>query len=156
MLIKPQQKKNESDKKSAPPASSKASAAKTDTLTDPLSDALESGDSTDPVAPPAPVPFPVMAPPRDKSKLVKVKNKRPIMERSKIKSSHGDEAGTLKGLLSRKDRYGESSDKAPTKVHPKKRAPFHGTEGTTQNGSSASAPTGAEAKPSQSKVEVEL
>ncbi len=85
------------------------------------------------------------------SKVV-MENKETVVESSKIPSSKGDEAGTLKGLVSSTNMDSIQFKKYSSKVYAQgKKIVFH-TAPTAHNGSNANAPVGAHASPSQSKV----
>ncbi len=108
-----------------------------------------------PPTPPVPVPYPnlgqVSGSDKTISKVV-IGNKETVVESSKIPSSKGDEAGTLKGLVSSTNRSSIQFKKYSPKVYAKgKKIVFH-TAATAHNGSNANAPVGAHASPSQSTV----
>jgi hypothetical protein len=108
-----------------------------------------------PPSPPVPVPYPnmgqVSAADDTVSKVV-ISNKETVVESSKIPSSKGDDAGTLKGLVSSTNRDQIAFKKYSSKVYAKgKKIVFH-TAATAHNGSNANAPVGAHASPSQTKV----
>jgi hypothetical protein len=110
-----------------------------------------------PPAPPIPTPFPNIAMLADASggtctSKVKILNKAVLHKGSEIPSSKGDEAGTLKGLMS-----SVNMDKATYKAG----SPNVKVEGndivthlksTGQNGSNANSPAGTQVAPSQTKV----
>jgi hypothetical protein len=83
---------------------------------------------------------------------VKILNKAVITKASEISSSQGDEAGTLKGMVS-----STSGDKAAYKTSESK-VLVEGNEIVThlktvaQNGSNANAPPGTQVAPSQTTV----
>ena len=83
---------------------------------------------------------------------VKIQNKAVLHEGSEIPSTSGDEAGTLKGVVS-----GTTGDKAVFKSSVSK-VLVEGSQIVTQlcatahNGSNANAPAGAQLSPSQTKV----
>jgi hypothetical protein len=110
-----------------------------------------------PPTPPVPVPYPnlgqVSGSDKTISKVV-ISNKETVVESSEIGSSKGDEAGTLKGLVSSTNRDKIVFKKYSSKVYAKgKKIVFH-TASTAHNGSNANAPVGAHASPSQTKVTV--
>ncbi|HTJ84848.1 MAG TPA: PAAR-like domain-containing protein [Polyangiaceae bacterium] len=110
-----------------------------------------------PPTPPVPAPYPNMGQVADSdgavSKVV-IGNKETVVESSKIPSSKGDEAGTLKGIVSSTNMSSIQFKKYSSKVYAKgKKIVFH-TAPTAHNGSNANAPTGAHASPSQTKVVV--
>ena len=85
---------------------------------------------------------------------VVMENKETIVESSKIPSSSGDEAGTLKGLVSSTNMSVVKFKKYSSKVYAKgKKIVFH-TAVTAHNGSNANLPVGSHVSPSQSKVVV--
>lgn len=108
-----------------------------------------------PPAPPVPVPYPnlgqVSSADGTISRVV-MENKDTVVESSKIPSSSGDEAGTLKGLVSNSHMGEIHFKKYSSKVYAKgKKVVFH-TASTAHNGSNANAPVGLHAAPSQAKV----
>jgi hypothetical protein len=108
-----------------------------------------------PPAPPVPTPFPNIAQCADATKCsekVKILNKAVIHKGSEISRSSGDEAGTLKGIVS-----GTTQDKAVFRTT----SAIVQVEGNdlvmhlcvaAQNGSNANAPPGTQVAPSQSVV----
>ncbi len=110
-----------------------------------------------PPAPPVPVPYPSIAQLGSTDKAIAkvvLENKETVVESSKIKSSSGDEAGTLKGLISSKNMSEVKFKKYSSKVYAKgKKIMFHSGR-TAHNGSNANQPVGAHMQASQSKVEV--
>ncbi len=110
-----------------------------------------------PPAPPVPAPYPNMGQVASSDKTVSkvvIQNKETVVESSKIPSSKGDEAGTLKGMVSQTNRDSIQFKKYSSKVYAKgKKIVFH-TAATAHNGSNANAPVGAHASPSQTKVVV--
>lgn len=110
-----------------------------------------------PPTPPVPVPYPSLAQLGSTDKAIAkvvLENKETIVESSKIPSSSGDEAGTLKGLISSKNMSQVKFKKYSSKVYAKgKKIVFH-TAVSAHNGSNANQPVGSEVKPSQSKVDV--
>ncbi len=109
-----------------------------------------------PPAPPVPVPYPNMGQLGGADKTISkvvIVNKETIVESSKIPSSKGDEAGTLKGLVSQTNRGSIQFKKYSSRVYAKgKKIVFH-TAPTAHNGSNANA-VGAHVSPSQTKVVV--
>lgn len=111
-----------------------------------------------PAAPsPLPIPYPSIGQCSDAngdtcSKKVKILNKAVIHKSTEISSTHGDEAGTLKGVVS-----STSSDKAAYKTSESK-VLVEGNEIVThlkmvgQNGSNANSPPGTQVAPSQTTV----
>jgi hypothetical protein len=111
-----------------------------------------------PAAPsPLPIPYPNTGDPSgadDAIDVVLIEKKATVVESSKIPSSKGDEAGTLKGVKSSTNRDEVTFKKYSSKVFAKgKKIVFH-TATTAHNGSSANMPAGAHIKPSQTKVKV--
>lgn len=110
-----------------------------------------------PPAPFVPIPYPNLATPMmasggSCSKKVKVCNMKVLTTSSEISRSNGDEAGTLKGMVSM-----TNMDKAKYSVG----SPFVKVEGsaavtwlkpTRHNGSNANAPPGVQVAPSQPVV----
>ncbi len=110
-----------------------------------------------PPAPPVPIPYPNIAQCASAnggscSQKVKIQNKAVLVKSSEIGRSSGDEAGTLKGLMSQ-----TNMDKVGYKVGSTK-VKVEGTEvvmhlkNTAHNGSNANAPPGVQVAPSQMKV----
>lgn len=112
-----------------------------------------------PPGPPVPTPFPNSASCSGASGTIKkvlVEKKEVVVESSKIKSSKGDEAGTLKGMVSNTNRDQVQFKKYSSKVYAKnKKIVFH-TAITAHNGSNANMPAGGHIQPSQTKVEVAM
>ncbi len=110
-----------------------------------------------PPAPPVPVPYPNVGQLANTDKTISkvvIENKETVVESSKIPRSTGDEAGTLKGVVSNTSRGPIKFKKYSSKVYAKgKKIVFH-TAATAHNGSNANAPIGAHASPSQTKVVV--
>jgi hypothetical protein len=113
-----------------------------------------------PAAPsPLPIPYPNMAQlsGTDKAcKKVLMSNKETVCENSKIKRSNGDEAGTLKGMVSQKNMDQVTFKKYSSKVFAKGKKVVHHTAVTAHNGSNANIPVGCHAAPSQTKVLVAM
>lgn len=114
-----------------------------------------------PPAPPIPTPFPNMAQCSDASggtctQKIKILNKPVLHSGSEISRSSGDEAGTLKGMVSSvnmdKAKYSSSVSKLKVEGNP---IVTH-LKNTGQNGSNANAPPGVQVAPSQTKVIVGL
>src|SRR5262245_12443255 len=110
-----------------------------------------------PPSPPVPVPYPSMAEVGGADKTIAkvvLENKETVVETSKIPSSKGDEAGTLKGLVSSTNGDCVVFKKYSSKVYAKgKKIVFH-TAATAHNGSNANLPVAVHAQASQSKVAV--
>ena len=108
-----------------------------------------------PGAPPIPTPFPnigMCQQAKKTTKKVKILNKKCLTKKSEIPRTMGDEAGTVKGIISStnmdKLKYGKWSGKVK----------FEGAnvvrhlDMTKHNGSNANAPPGTQVAPSQPKV----
>lgn len=111
-----------------------------------------------PGAPPVPIPYPNISMCSGAKKVVKkvvIVKKKTVSEKSLIKSSKGDEAGSLKGLISNKHRAETKFKKYSSKVYAKKKKIVHHTAITTHNGSNPNSP-GLHPKPSQTKVIVAM
>jgi Domain of unknown function (DUF4150) len=109
-----------------------------------------------PPAPPVPTPYPNMgdvSSSDDTISKVVMENKETVVESSTIPSSKGDEAGTLKGMVSQTNRDQIAFKRYSSKVYAQgKKIVFH-TVPTAHNGSNANA-VGTHAQPSQTKVVV--
>ena len=110
-----------------------------------------------PPAPFAPIPYPNIAMCNSAkgstcSKKVKIVNKKACTKKTEIGRSQGDEAGTMKGMVS-----STNMDKA-TRIKGFSKVKIEGAEivtvlkPTKHNGSNANAPAGAQLAPSQTKV----
>lgn len=108
-----------------------------------------------PPAPPIPTPFPNIGQcqqAKKTTKKVKIQNKACLTKKSEIPRTSGDEAGTLKGIIS-----STNMDKLKYKKNSSK-VKFEGAnvvrllDMTGHNGSNANAPPGAQIAPSQVKV----
>ncbi len=110
-----------------------------------------------PPAPPVPTPYPNMGQVNSADGTIDkvvIENKETVVESSTIPSSKGDEAGTLKGLVSSTNMDQIAFKKYSSKVYAKgKKIVFH-TAPTAHNGSNANAPMGAHSSPSQTTVSV--
>ncbi|MFO0552672.1 MAG: PAAR-like domain-containing protein [Polyangiaceae bacterium] len=110
-----------------------------------------------PPAPPVPTPYPNMGQVSGADKTVSkvvIGNKETVVESSQIPNSKGDEAGTLKGMVSQTNMKEIKFKKYSSKVYAKgKKIVFH-TAATAHNGSNSNAPVGTHASPSQTKVVV--
>lgn len=110
---------------------------------------------TPPAPPAAPIPYPNMGQVSGAdgtiSKVV-FANKEVVVESSTIPSSKGDEAGTLKGLISQTNMDKIAFKKYSSKVYAKGKKIVYHTAMTAHNGSNANAPVGAHVAPSQTKV----
>jgi len=108
-----------------------------------------------PPAPFVPTPFPNMgqvASASDTSDKVKICNKPAVHKSSSISRSNGDEAGTLKGMVSQTnmDKIGFKMGSSAVKVEGKDLVTA--TKMCGHNGSNANAPPGAQVAPSQTSV----
>lgn len=113
-----------------------------------------------PAAPsPIPLPYPNIGQLSGAGKTIDkvvIGNKDTIVESSEISSSKGDEAGTLKGVVSSTNMSTIKFKKYSSKVYAKgKKVVFH-TAVTAHNGSNANLPVGAHVSPSQTKVTVAM
>lgn len=114
-----------------------------------------------PPAPFVPTPFPDVGQCSDASggtctQKIKISNKPTLHSGSEITRSSGDEAGTLKGMISAtnmdKVKYRTSVSKVKVEGNP---IVTH-LKNTAQNGSNANAPPGVQVAPSQTKVIIGL
>jgi hypothetical protein len=109
-----------------------------------------------PPAPPVPTPFPNMAQVSSSTgtvSKVKIVNKDSVVETSKISSSKGDEAGTLKGMVSSTTSGECQYKKGSSKVMLSGKAAVVHLAMTAHNGSNPNLPAGGvHAQPSQMKV----
>jgi len=108
---------------------------------------------------PSPPPFPNNASCSSAKKVCKkvlFSKKAVVCENSHVPNSKGDEAGTLKGLISNTHRDKAQFKKYSRKVYAKKKKIVHHTAMTTHNGSTPNAPVGNHASPSQTKVMVAM
>lgn len=110
-------------------------------------------------APPSPSPIPIPYPnmgqcsnANDAIDKVKIKNKAVLVEKSKIPSSSGDEAGTSGGVTSGSNRDEIGYKKSSSKVYAKGKKMVMLTSMTGHNGSSANFPAGMQVSPSQTSV----
>ena len=113
-----------------------------------------------PAAPsPLPLPYPNFGFLNQTDKVIEIvlmENKETVVETSQIPSSKGDEAGTLKGVVSNTNMDKVQFKRYSSKVFAKgKKIVFH-TAITAQNGSSANMPAGCHVAPSQMKVFVAM
>jgi hypothetical protein len=109
-----------------------------------------------PAAPsPIPIPYPNIAQLSGTDKTAKkvlLSNKETVTEGSKISRSSGDEAGTLKGVISSKNMDQVKFKTYSSKVIAQGKKVVHVTSMTAHNGSNANMPAGAQLVPSQTKV----
>lgn len=105
----------------------------------------------------APIPYPNMAQLTDADGAVDkvlIDKKEVLVEDSKISRSSGDEAGTLKGVVSSTNMDEVAFKQSSSKVYfGGKKAVYH-TVMTAHNGSNANMPAGLHVSPSQTKVMV--
>lgn len=87
---------------------------------------------------------------------VLIVKKQTVTIKSKMPSSKGDEAGTLGGMISQKNRGEINYKKGSSKVFAKGKKIAHVTSLTAHNGKNANVPVGAQVAPSQTKVMVAL
>ena len=108
-----------------------------------------------PPAPFAPAPFPNMvqcASASGASGKVKICNSPGLTKDSSFSSSQGDEAGTLKGMVSPFNMGKVQYKAASSKVKYEGKAAVTVTKMTSHNGANANAPPGLQIAPSQTKV----
>jgi hypothetical protein len=108
-----------------------------------------------PPAPFVPIPYPnsgMTNQAKKESKKVKFSSKAALTKKSEVSRSMGDEAGTLKGLISAKNMDKVTYKKGSSKVKAEGQAVVHLTSMTGHNGSNANMPAGAQIAPSQTKV----
>ena len=111
-----------------------------------------------PPAPPIPTPFPnigMCQQAKKTTKKVKVKNKKCLTKKSEIPRTSGDEAGTLKGMISNTNMDKLKYKKSSSKVKFEGAKVVRSLDMTGHNGSNQNAPPGAQIAPSQTKVIVE-
>ena len=111
-----------------------------------------------PPAPPIPMPFPSIGQPAQAKKTatkVKFAKKEVVTKKSEIPRSSGDEAGTLKGLISSTNMGKVTYKKASAKVKAQGQPVAYLTSMTAHNGAmNANTPAGAQLQASQTKVRV--
>lgn len=110
-----------------------------------------------PPAPPIPTPFPnigqcAQAKGSTCSKKVKISNKKTCTKKTEISRSMGDEAGTLKGLISNTNMDKVKRSMAYSKVKVEGAPIVTVMKMTGHNGSNSNAPPGSQLAPSQTKV----
>ena len=112
-------------------------------------------------APPAPAPVPIPYPNSGQltqakgstcSKKVKIDNKKTLTKKSVLSRSMGDEAGTLKGIISSKNMGSIQRTLAYSKVKVEGTPIVTVLKMTGHNGKNANAPPGQQLAPSQTKV----
>jgi len=113
-----------------------------------------------PAAPsPLPLPYPNFGFVNQTDKVIDVvlmENKETVVETSQIPSSKGDEAGTLKGVVSNTNMDKVVFKRYSSKVFAKGKKIVWITAITGQNGGNSNMPAGCQIEPSQSKVIVAL
>ncbi len=113
-----------------------------------------------PAAPsPIPIPYPNFGMLSGTDKVIDkvlMENKETVVETSEVPSSKGDEAGTLKGVVSSTSHDKVKFKKYSSKVYAKGKKIVHHTAMTAHNGSNANMPAGCHVAPSQTKVIVAL
>lgn len=110
-----------------------------------------------PPGPPVPTPFPNTAQcssAKDTTKKVKAGNKPLITTKSRISRSSGDEAGTLKGMVSSTNMDQVQFKAGSSKVKIEGDAAVTHLKSTGHNGSNANAPPGTHVSPSQTAVTI--
>lgn len=110
-----------------------------------------------PPAPPVPTPFPNIgqcsqAKGSTCSSKVKILNKKTCTKKTEISRSMGDEAGTLKGIVSNTNMDKVKRSMAYSKVKVEGAAIVTVMKMTGHNGSNSNAPPGSQLSPSQTKV----
>lgn len=108
-----------------------------------------------PPAPFAPAPFPNMGQVMQASgtcSKVKICGKEALVKSSEISRSNGDEAGTLKGMISATNMDKISYKMGSSKVKFGGTAAVTVTKPTSHNGTNANAPPGMQVAPSQTSV----
>jgi hypothetical protein len=108
-----------------------------------------------PPAPFAPIPYPNIAmctQASDTADNVKISNKPVITKKSSVSRSSGDEAGTLKGMVSATNMDKASWTLGVSKVKVQGDDIVNHLKPTKHNGSNANAPPGTQVAPSQTTV----
>jgi len=110
-----------------------------------------------PPAPPIPTPFPNIgqcsqADGSTCSDKVKILNKKTFTKKTELSRSSGDEAGTLKGMVSSTNMDKVKRSKGHPCVKVEGADITTATDPTGHNGSNANAPPGLQSAPSQTKV----
>ena len=103
---------------------------------------------------PVPIPYPnigMVAQAKKTAKKVKVGNKLVVTKKSEMPRSSGDEAGTLKGVVSQKNMDKVTYKNGSGSVKAEGSPVQHVTAMTGHNGANANIP-GAQVAPSQTKV----
>lgn len=104
---------------------------------------------------PVPTPMASQASPSTASKTIKkvlVEKKEVCVETSQMKSSSGDEAGTLKGVVSSTQGGAVQFKGHSSKVYARNKKMVHHLARTSHNGSNANVPVGSHVTASQSRV----
>ena len=110
-----------------------------------------------PPAPPIPTPFPnigmlTQAKGSSCSSKVKIKNKKVVTKKTEISRTSGDEAGTLKGMISSTNMDKAKYSAGVSKVKVEGNDIINQLKPSKHNGSSANAPPGMQVAPSQTCV----
>ena len=110
-----------------------------------------------PPAPPIPTPFPnigmcTQAKGSTASSKVKILNKKTFTKKTELSRSSGDEAGTLKGVVSSTNMDEVTRTAAYSKIKVEGSPIVTVMKATGHNGSNANAPPGQQVAPSQTKV----
>lgn len=108
-----------------------------------------------PPAPFVPVPYPniaQVAQSQKTAKKVKVVNKLVVTKKSEVSRSQGDEAGTLKGMISATNMDKMKRSQGISKVKCEGAQVVTVLQMTGHNGSNSNAPPGTQLAPSQTKV----
>lgn len=110
-----------------------------------------------PGTPPVPTPFPNASDPsgtKGAIKTVLIEKKETVVDGCELPSSKGDEAGTLKGMVSSTHRDKTLFKAYSSKVYAKNKKVVHHQVRTSHNGSNANLPVGVHSTASQGKVDV--
>jgi hypothetical protein len=110
-----------------------------------------------PGTPPVPTPFPNASDPsgtKGAIKKVLIEKKETVVDGTEIPTSKGDEAGTLKGVVSSTHRDMTVYKAYSSKVYAKNKKIVHHQVMTAQNGSNANLPAAVHSTASQGKVDV--
>ena len=110
---------------------------------------------TPPPPPGVPIPYPnigMLNQAKKESKVLKWDGKWALTTKSEIPRSSGDEAGVLKGVISKMNMGKITFKKGSMKVSIEGQPAVHLTSMTSHNGMSANNPAGAQVAPSQTKA----
>ncbi|MCA9609032.1 MAG: DUF4150 domain-containing protein [Myxococcales bacterium] len=108
-----------------------------------------------PPAPFVPIPYPnigMCTQASDTASKVKISNKEVVTKKSTISRTSGDEAGTLKGLVSSTNMDKAAYSMGVSKVKVQGNDIVNQLKPSKHNGSNANAPPGMQVAPSQTKV----